>query len=94
MDKVEQIILRGERARQLLEEPLLLEAFDLIEKEYVQQWQTSPARDAEGRESLYLMLKLLQRVRGHLQSTMESGVIEKATLAQRAGKTLKAAFAR
>lgn len=90
----EQIIQRGDRAKQLLDEPLLVEAFAVAEQEYLDQWQNSPARDVEGREKLYLMLKLLQRVKGHLTSAMESGVIEKATLAQRAGQTLKSAFGR
>lgn len=92
MDRTENEVLRGERARQLLEEPLLVEAFALIEQEYTHAWQTSPARDIEGREKLYLSLKNLAKVRGHLLQVMDSGKMAKATLAQRAGQTLKAAF--
>jgi hypothetical protein len=94
LDRTEADILRGERARQLLEEPLLVEAFALIEREYQQAWQDSPARDVQARELLYLSLKNLAKVKGHLTQVMESGQIAKATLAQRAGRTLKAAFSR
>lgn len=75
---------RGEEARQLLEHPLLIEAFEVIEKEVTEQWQTSPARDVEGREKLWLSLKLLQRVRKQLEHVIETGQVAKATLAQQA----------
>jgi hypothetical protein len=92
LDRIETDILRGERARQLLEEPLIVEAFALIEQEYQKAWQASPARDMEAREKLYLSLKCLHQVKGHLSSVMESGTLAKATLAQRAGQTLRRAF--
>ena len=94
MDRTEADILRGERARQLLEEPLIVEAFDLIEREYTQAWQDSPARDAEARELLYLSLKNIRKVKAHLTHVMEAGTLAKATLAQRVGRTLKTAFSR
>ena len=92
MDRTESDILRGERARQLLEEPLLVEAFALIEQEYTKAWQDSPARDNEARELLYLSLKNLRKVQGHLLQVMDSGKMAKATLAQRTGATLRRAF--
>lgn len=92
MDRSEAEILRGERAKQLLEEPLLAEAFALIELEYMKAWQDSPARDQEARETLYLSIKNLQKVRGHLLQVMDSGTLAKQTLAQRTGQTLKRAF--
>lgn len=94
MDRIETEILRGERAKQLLEEPILAEAFALIELEYMKAWQDSPARDAEARELLYLSLKNLQKVKGHLLQVMDSGSLAKATLAQRAGQTLKRIYSK
>lgn len=92
MDKSESEILRGERAKQLLEDPLLTEAFTLIELEYMKAWQDSPARDKEARETLYLSIKNLQKVRGHLLQVMDSGTLAKLTLAQRTGQALKRVF--
>ncbi len=93
-DKAEYEIARGERAQQLLNDPLLVEAFETIEKELHDQWQNSPARDAEGREKLFLTLKCLHKMHGHLVNVLESGKMAKATLAQRAGQTLSSAFSR
>lgn len=92
MDKSEIEIARGERARQLLEDPLLVEAFTKKEAEYIQAWLNSPARDVEGREALYLSIKNLHAIRGHLSNVMDTGTMAKATLAQRTGQTLKRVF--
>lgn len=82
---------RGEEARQLLEHPLLAEAFALVEQNITQAWQDSPARDHEGRESLWLQLKLLRKVRGELETVVETGKVARATLAQRAAQALRSA---
>ena len=73
---------RGEEARQLLEHPLLVEAFELIEQEHIERWKNSPARDEEGRQSIWLSLKNLHKVRGHLEHVMATGKVAQATLAQ------------
>lgn len=77
-------VRRGEEARQLLEHPLLADAFDAIEADVMRQWQDSPARDVDGREKLWLTLKLLGRVKGQLESVVETGKVAQATLAERA----------
>lgn len=92
MDSLENEIRRGEHAAQLLNDELLQEAFATIEKEYTAQWLSSPERDVEGRERLRLMVKTLHRLQLELQSTLETGHIAKATLAERVGKTLKSYF--
>jgi len=74
---------RGQDAKRLLEEPLLVEAFNTLEQEIIDKWKTAPARDVEGREKLWTMLHLLQRTRAHLESVMASGRLAEATLAQR-----------
>lgn len=80
----EEAARRGEEARQLLEHPLLAEAFQTIRDEVTEQWQSSPARDVEGREKLWLTLRLLNRLEGQLQSVVETGKVARATLLQRA----------
>lgn len=84
-DLLEAEIQRGEKAAQLLVEPLLVEAFAALQQECMDKWQNSPARDAEGREKLFLMLQASLRVEKHLKSLVESGQIASATLAQRVG---------
>lgn len=91
-DTTEREIQRGERARQLLQDELLQEAFATIEKGLTEQWQNSPVRDKEAREKLWLTLRCLKLVHGHLHSTLETGVMAKATLAQRVGQKLSQYF--
>lgn len=88
MDRTEHEIQRGERAALLLQDELIVGAFETIEKELTEQWQNSPVRDVEGREKLWLSLKLLQKVHGHLTSVVETGQIAKLTLAQQIGQKL------
>ena len=59
-----------------------------FEHEVIDRWTNSPASDADGREKLYLTLKLLHRGRLQLTSVVESGKLAKATLAQRARQAL------
>ena len=91
-DVLETEIRRGEHAAQLLNDELLQEAFATIEKELTNQWANSPARAADDREKLWLMLKLLSRVQLHLQSTLETGQIAQATLGERVGARLRSYF--
>lgn len=81
----EEEVQRGLDAERLLREPLLVEAFEKLDKEYTRAWQTSPVRDVEGREKLFLTQLLLTRVRDHLRITMESGQLtQKRSLADKA----------
>lgn len=88
MDRTEREIQRGERAAQLLQDDLIVEALDKVEREYTEQWKNSPVRDAEGREKLFLMVKTAQKFRMELESVMETGQLAKLSLAQRLGQKL------
>lgn len=79
----EEAARRGEEARQLLEHPLLAEAFHTIREEVTKQWENSPVRDVEGREKLWLTLRLLSRLEGQLQLMVETGKVARASLLQR-----------
>lgn len=72
---------RGEQARRVLEEPLLVEAFATVETGLRQQWEASDDGEAGQRERLWLMLKLLRRVRALLIEVMETGHLAEAQLA-------------
>jgi len=75
---------RGESARRILEDPLFREAVEVIRQDILAQWQASPARDTQGRETLWLSTKLLDKLVMQLTGVMESGVLARATLASRA----------
>lgn len=69
----DQRIYDGARAKEVLENPAFDQAFEDIRTEYTQAWMNSPARDAEGREKLYLMLQLTNKLQATLQGAMEDG---------------------
>lgn len=71
----EETLRRAGHAQQLLEDPLLIEALDTIEREIVEQWETCPARDKEGRELLWQYYKNAKKFRGILQGAVESGKV-------------------
>lgn len=77
---LEQERRRGEQARRLLEEPLMVEAFAAVENGLHRQWEASKDGDADARERLWLMLKLLRRVQGQLIEALETGRLAETQL--------------
>ncbi len=71
---------RGERAKRLLEDELLVEAFDKIERVYVATWRATRPDDIEVRERAYLMLLLLGDLRTALTEVANTGAVAAETL--------------
>lgn len=90
-------IYNGDRAKEVLENEAFIAAFNDIEKEVMTQWKSSPARDAEGREKLWMMLSLLNKLQATLKTALDTGKLAKLdlqhqrTLAERA-RDAKSAF--
>ncbi|MCU0298027.1 MAG: hypothetical protein MUF33_05845 [Candidatus Nanopelagicales bacterium] len=72
MDLIEQQT-RGTEAQMLLDNRILTEALDAIEKEVFDQWMTCPARDKDGKEALWQLAKTAQKFRGILTGYIETG---------------------
>jgi|TARA_X000001382_G_scaffold25132_1_gene15716 hypothetical protein len=68
---------REARAKNLLNDPLYTEAFEKLEEEINNTWYNSSVKDVESREQLWLSLRLLERLRLHLTSIVESGEMAK-----------------
>ncbi len=66
-------VRRGNQARELIEHPMMVEALTTIRNSINEQWESSPARDTEGREKLWVMLKLLGNLEGHMREILETG---------------------
>lgn len=81
LDKTERDRNRGVRARELLDNPLMVESFAAVRSEYISAWEQSPARDAEGREKLWLMVRTMDKIRGHLEQMVDNGKIADKELA-------------
>jgi hypothetical protein len=68
---------RERRARSLIEDPLLNEAFDTLKEDLMNRWTHSGSTDLEARESIWLAMRLLDRIRGHINSIVETGHMAK-----------------
>jgi hypothetical protein len=75
-------VTRGQRARAILDDPLVDEAFAAIERECLAEWRRAPARDVEGRERLWLMLKMTERLKAHFVSLIDSCKVAAERIAQ------------
>jgi predicted ArsR family transcriptional regulator len=70
---IEQRIYKADRAKEVLENEAFQQVFADAKQEITDQWQKSPARDNEGREKLWLMLSLLNKLETMLQASLDSG---------------------
>lgn len=70
---------RGERAKSLMRDPLIVEAFDVLEGKYIDAWKDSSSSEGE-RETLFQMYQALMVVRGHLTEVIETGDLAKMEL--------------
>lgn len=71
---------RGQTALQLLENELLKEALGAIEKEVMEQWIACPARDKEGKEALWQLIKTSRKFREILTGYINTGKLATANL--------------
>lgn len=71
---------KGARARVLLENPLLKEAFEALESAYTAGWRASQPRDVEGREKLFLAINIVGKVKDHLLTVMADGELAASDL--------------
>ena len=72
MDLTKQIS-RGQRAKELLEDPLLQDSLKAIRNKLDTEWKNSPLRDVEGREKIFFLVKAIDELEAMLISEMETG---------------------
>ena len=65
--------LREHKAKDLLDNPLFQEAFDVLKEDLMNRWSNSGSTDLEARESIWLAMRLLDRIHGHINSIVETG---------------------
>lgn len=87
-----EIVLRANRAKSLLEDRGLNDAFEGVRQALLVKFEQCPVRDVEGQHEIKLMLKLLTDVKANLLSWIDSGkVIEsRNSMLERAKKGINA----
>ena len=68
---------REEKAKNLLSNELFNEAFDVLRKDLMNRWEASGSTELEARESIWLAMRLLDRLHGHIKSIVETGHMNK-----------------
>ena len=68
---------REAKAKALLDDPIFNEAFDTLKKDLMSRWDHSGSNELEARESIWLAMRLLDRIHGHINSIIESGHMAK-----------------
>ncbi len=68
---------REEKAKNLLSNELFNEAFDVLRKDLMNRWEASGSTELEARESIWLAMRLLDRLYGHITSIVETGHMNK-----------------
>ena len=68
---------REEKAKNLLNNELFNEAFDVLRKDLMNRWEVSGSTELEARESIWLAMRLLDRLHGHIKSIVETGHMNK-----------------
>lgn len=72
---------RAAKAKALLDDKMLSEAFDTLRQAYVDAILGSAVKDTDTRERLWLATTVLTKVRGHLEQAIATGSVSKAMLA-------------
>jgi hypothetical protein len=80
MDKLETQIRQGKRAQVLLNDPLLKQAFEDLLETYKNEIFNTNFADDDKRRSLWMAYNMLDKIKGHLQSIMESGKLAQQDL--------------
>lgn len=76
----EEHVIRGERARQILDDPLFKEAGDQLEKDIFEAWAKTGIRDKEGQHELLLMLQTARKFKAIFVAIVAAGQYEKDQL--------------
>lgn len=70
----------GVRARQLLEDEILVDAFKTLEDAYMAGWRNTTIEDVAAREKLFLAVNIVGKIRDHLRSIVTNGKLAQAEL--------------
>jgi len=82
---------RAERARALLDNDVLVEAFATLERSYLDAWRTTHVDDTAAREKLFLAVNIVAKVRDQLAKVVADGALAQRELKELADQIVRAA---
>jgi len=69
-------IQRARNAKRLFDDEILIEAFEMAEVAFAQQWRDSEPKDVAARESAYAKIQALAEVQRVLRSIISDGELQ------------------
>jgi len=82
-------VQRGQQAKRLLNDPLLKEGFEYLFEEYKKEIFNTSYNDHEQRQVLWMAYNLLDKIKGHLVTVMETGNLAASELENLTRQTTK-----
>ena len=73
MSNLDNQVQRGQQAKRLLNDPLLKEGFEYLFEEYKKEIFNTSYNYHEQRQVLWMAYNLLDKIKGHLVTVMETG---------------------
>jgi hypothetical protein len=73
---------RAAHAERLLNDPLLQEAFQKLDDEFMRTWRQTSVNDTEARERIYSLCTALDAIKQHIAGVIVDGKIAKMNLEQ------------
>lgn len=64
-------------AKEVLENPMYVESYQVIEADILQMWIMTKTDEVEIREKLWLELKILRRLQNSIKETIDTGILAK-----------------
>jgi hypothetical protein len=77
---------RGARAQRLLDDDLLKEALDTLDRDYTRAWRATSARDTDARERLWQAVQVVAKVRDHLVHVANGGKLAQREISELGGR--------
>jgi hypothetical protein len=81
--KLNKQVYDADQARLVLENEAFKAAFEDIQSEIIEQWKQSPARDHTGREHLWNLYMLSQKLENSLRESLATGKMATLELARK-----------
>jgi len=77
MPQPHDVVRREAEATLLLKNDLFVESFTVLKEDLMNRWTQSGSNELEARESIWLAMRLLDRIEGHIKSIVETGHMNK-----------------
>ena len=77
MPEPHDVLRREAEATLLLKNDLFVESFTVLKEDLMNRWTQSGSNELEARESIWLSMRLLDRIEGHIKSIVETGHMNK-----------------